>query len=142
VRELERAITFQADIVGDGPLRDALEEQVRQLSLRAHVQFHGRLPQLITAAELLRKSDLMVLPSVRECSGAVVLEATASAVPVIATPMGTPEVCIESDIGILIQAHQTALSRNSAMLFYDLQRIRRCANKWAYEDVLNVEVPD
>ena len=65
------------------------------------MQFHGRLPQS-AAAELLRNSDIMVLPSMRECGGAVVLEAMASAVPVIATKWGGPIDYITADTGILI----------------------------------------
>lgn len=94
-------VNFQVDIVGDGPLRHALEEQVRQLSLTNRVQFHGRLAQA-AAAELLRNSDIMVLPSMRECGGAVVLEAMASGVPVIAAKWGGPEDYLTGDTGVLI----------------------------------------
>ena len=80
-------VNFQVHIVGDGPLRGTLERQVQQMSLADHVQFHGRLPQA-AAAELLRSSDIMVLPSMRECGGAVVLEAMASAVPGHCDKMG------------------------------------------------------
>jgi glycosyltransferase involved in cell wall biosynthesis len=44
----------------------------------------------------------MVLPSMRECGGAVVLEAMASGVPVIATKWGGPTDYITADTGILI----------------------------------------
>ncbi len=94
-------VNFHVDIVGDGPLRHALEEQVRRLSLTNRVQFHGRLAQA-AAAELLRNSDIMVLPSMRECGGAVVLEAMASGVPVIATKWGGPEDYLTGDTGVLI----------------------------------------
>jgi glycosyltransferase involved in cell wall biosynthesis len=59
------------------------------------------LPQAV-AAELLKDSDVMVLPSMRECGGAVVLEAMASGVPVIATDWGGPADYITGDTGILI----------------------------------------
>ncbi len=92
---------FKVDIVGDGPLRKSLEEQVRRLALTSHVQFHGWLPQS-AAAEILRKADVMVLPSMEECGGAVVLEAMASAVPVIAAKWGGPADYITADTGMLI----------------------------------------
>ncbi len=95
-------IDFQLEVVGDGPLRGELENQARRLSLSKHVRFHGRLPHSSTAA-LLRDSDIMVFPSMHECGGAVVLEAMASGIPVIATNWGGPADYIDATSGILIQ---------------------------------------
>ena len=94
-------IDFQLHIVGDGRLRRALEKQVNQLSLASHVQFHGWLPQA-AVAEMLRSSDIMAFPSMRECGGAVVLEAMASGIPVIATKWGGPADYLTENTGILI----------------------------------------
>lgn len=94
-------VNFITHIVGDGSLRAALEQQVKKLSLTSHVRFHGRLPHP-AAAELLRGSDIMVLPSMRECGGAVVLEAMACGVPVIAAKWGGPADYITESTGILI----------------------------------------
>ncbi len=75
-------------IGGEGPLRDTLEEKAHALGLGRRVRFCGfvpeeRLPELYAAA------DLFVLPS-RELEGfgMVTLEALASGVPVLATPVG------------------------------------------------------
>ena len=100
-------IQFKLHIVGDGPLRGDLETQVKNVGLAAYVSFHGFLPQA-TAAELLRKSDIMVLPSMRECGGAVVLEAMASGVPVIAAKWGGPADYITDESGILITPDEPA----------------------------------
>jgi glycosyltransferase involved in cell wall biosynthesis len=95
-------VEFELDVVGDGPLRGVLERQVQRSSLESRVRFHGRLPQS-AGADLLRGADVMVLPSMRECGGAVVLEAMASGVPVIATNWGGPADYISAETGILIQ---------------------------------------
>ena len=94
-------INFQLHIVGDGRQRGALEKQVNQLSLTSHVQFHGWIPQA-AVAEMLRSSDIMAFPSMRECGGAVVLEAMASGIPVIATKWGGPADYLTENTGILI----------------------------------------
>jgi glycosyltransferase involved in cell wall biosynthesis len=98
-------INFQLHIVGDGPLRGVLERQVNQLSLTSHVQFHGMIPQA-AVAEKLRSSDIMAFPSMRECGGAVVLEAMASGIPVIATKWGGPADYLAENTGILIPPGQ------------------------------------
>jgi glycosyltransferase involved in cell wall biosynthesis len=100
-------LQFKLHIVGDGPLRGDLEIQVKNVGLAAYVRFHGFLPQA-TAADLLRKSDIMVLPSMRECGGAVVLEAMASGVPVIAAKWGGPADYISDESGILIMPGEPA----------------------------------
>ena len=94
-------INFELHIVGDGPLRRQLEQQARSLALTEFVKFHGWLRQSV-AAELLRNCDVMVLTSMRECGGAVVLEAMASGLPVIATEWGGPIDYLTKDTGILV----------------------------------------
>jgi glycosyltransferase involved in cell wall biosynthesis len=94
-------VAFEVDLVGDGPLREALEEQVRRLSLTNHVRFHGRLPQS-GVAERMSAADVMILPSMYECGGAVVLEAMASGLPVVAAKWGGPADYVADDTGVLI----------------------------------------
>ena len=79
---------------------------------RDRVIFHGFLPQK-QCAELLAGFDALVLPSLHECGGAVVLEAMAMGLPVIATKWGGPvgTICHKNS-GILIEpAGQNASSR-------------------------------
>jgi len=94
-------VDFHLDLLGDGPLRGALEDRMQQHLLENRVQFHGRIAHAQTA-ELLRSADVMVLPSVRECGGAVVLEAMASGIPVIAAKWGGPADYITAETGVLI----------------------------------------
>jgi len=100
-KKLIGRVTFRVRIVGDGPERGALQKKAQELSLNNQVRFHGWLPQTAAAA-LLQDSDVMVLPSMRECGGAAVLEAMASGIPVIATDWGGPADYITADTGILI----------------------------------------
>jgi len=75
------------DILGDGAMRPALEAQCKSLQLTDRVKFHGWVPQTQLAARL-READILVLPSLYECGGAVVLEAMAAGIPVIASELG------------------------------------------------------
>ncbi len=69
-------------IVGDGPERNALEQQVQKLSLREKVIFTGWVEQQNTL-KYYNTSDIFCFPSVREFGGAVVLEAMANGLPCI-----------------------------------------------------------
>jgi len=89
------------DIIGDGPMRAALEAQAQGLGLAGRVQFHGWLAQP-RAAAILRDADALVLPSLYECGGAVVLEAMATGLPVIATAWGGPADYLDPGCGILV----------------------------------------
>ena len=77
-------------IVGDGPLRAALEEQARELGVTDRVRFLGSVNDDELAA-LYRACNLFVLPSItrQEAFGVVQLEAMAAGKPVVSTDLGT-----------------------------------------------------
>jgi len=89
------------DLFGSGPMRESLENQARALGLDAKVKFHGWVAQADCAA-LLGTMDALVLPSLYECGGAVVLEAMAMGLPVIATDWGGPADYLDASCGILV----------------------------------------
>jgi glycosyltransferase involved in cell wall biosynthesis len=95
-------------VVGDGPQGPALQDLARQLGLLAEqpgqagkVHFAGWKTQL-ECAGLLRQHDALVLPSLWECGGAVVLEAMACGLPVLATDWGGPADYLDATCGILV----------------------------------------
>jgi glycosyltransferase involved in cell wall biosynthesis len=99
---LDPTLPVTLDLVGDGDKRSALEAQVHSLGLGDKVCFRGWMNQK-ECAEILRNSDVMVLPSLFECGGAVVLEAMASGIPVIATDWGGPADYIDARCGIMVE---------------------------------------
>lgn len=90
------------EIIGDGVLQQELKAQSADLGLADSVMFTGWLSQEECAAKL-QQADGLVLPSLYECGGAVVLEAMAMGLPVIATNWGGPADYLNSDCGILIE---------------------------------------
>lgn len=94
-------------IVGDGSERARLEVLAGELGLRSDdggagsVTFKGWLSQS-DSAEVLRRADCLVFPSLHECGGAVVLEAMSAAKPVIATAWGGPMDYVDSTCGVLV----------------------------------------
>lgn len=89
------------EILGDGPMRGSLEAQAARLGLSDRVTFAGWQTQA-ECARRLREADALVLPSLYECGGAVVLEAMASGLPVLATAWGGPLDYLDETSGILV----------------------------------------
>lgn len=95
-------------IVGDGGERSKLENLATESELLADretvgkVWFSGWRSQA-ECAEMLRVSDALVLPSLYECGGAVVLEAMATARPVVAADWGGPADYLDESCGILVK---------------------------------------
>jgi glycosyltransferase involved in cell wall biosynthesis len=89
-------------LAGEGPERPALEAMAAELGISSRVRFLGARHDI---AELLALSDLFVLPSLAEGLPISVLEAMASARPVVATRIGgTDEVVVEGETGLLVPA--------------------------------------
>jgi glycosyltransferase involved in cell wall biosynthesis len=90
------------DVFGHGPYRPALEERARSLGLTGVVTFHGWTAQP-EVARRLRVADVFVLPTLYDCGGAVVLEAMAAGLPVIATRWGGPVDYVDPTCGVLVE---------------------------------------
>lgn len=96
-------------VVGDGPLRSALEAQAQRLSLGGRViwagaQPHGDIPNYLAAA------DVLVLPSVSEGEPNVILEALSCGRPVVASLVGNIAGMVEhGSEGLLFPAGDQAL---------------------------------
>lgn len=89
-------------VVGEGPMRSMLEGHAVRHAVRERVFFHGFVPQARCPA-ILADMDALVLPSLYECGGAVVLEAMCMGLPVIATNWGGPADYLDASCGVLIE---------------------------------------
>jgi glycosyltransferase involved in cell wall biosynthesis len=89
------------EIIGDGPMLASLKAQCQRLGLAQTVHFAGWQAQP-EAARRLAAADVLVLPSLLECGGAVVLEAMAAGLAVIAANWGGPTDYVDESCGILI----------------------------------------
>lgn len=87
-------------VLGDGKLRANLEKHCNTLGISSKVEFKGTVENV---AEYISESKLLVLPSVRETLGNVIIEAAFQKVPSIGANIdGIPEVIKNNKTGILI----------------------------------------
>ena len=103
-----KEVPMRLVVVGDGPERAGLQALQERLGLGAEtVEFTGYLPQE-KCADILSGATALVLPSVLECGGAVVLEAMAKGLPVIAVRWGGPADYLDESVGVLVEPTNSA----------------------------------
>jgi glycosyltransferase involved in cell wall biosynthesis len=101
----QRLSNIKATIAGPaepGYLKE-LKSLIERLNLKNDVMFSGMIKEEEKYA-LIKSHKVLVLPSLKEYTGGVLLEAQALGVPVIATRVGAvPEMLIENETGLLVQ---------------------------------------
>ena len=103
-----KGLDFRCEIIGDGPLRERLQEQIVAAQLESFVVLRGSLSQA-QVFEALQRSDIFALASIIDSSGAsdvfptVIQEAMACARPVVSTRLaGIPETVVDGKTGLLV----------------------------------------
>ena len=151
-KQVLEKIPARLDIIGEGDQKANLEEIARNLGLispsnelnfdhsQAKLRFLGWLSQA-DCAKQLQESDVLVLPSLYECGGAVVLEAMALSLPVIATNWGGPADYLDDSCGILVNPDsREGLIDGLATAMFDLANspeLRQSMGKAGVEKVVN-----
>jgi colanic acid/amylovoran biosynthesis glycosyltransferase len=97
----DAGVSFHLTVVGDGPDRGRVEAEVARHGLQKWITLTGALTQAGVRQRLLQ-SDAFVLPSLAEGIPVVLMEAMASYVPCISTPVnGIPELIEHGRTGLL-----------------------------------------
>ena len=87
-------------VVGDGELREDLNEEAKSLGISRNILFTGKRDDI---PDLLSLMDIFVLPSLLEGQPMALLEAMAAKRPVIATTVGDiPKILKNGELGILV----------------------------------------
>lgn len=128
--------TIQLTLVGDGPLRAALERECSELRLADVVTFAGAVDQ-DAMPEYYRRADVFCQPSFMEGIPVVLMEAMASGLAVVSSGVaGIPELIDDGESGILVRPGRTdELARAIAELARDPAR-REALGRRGRETVL------
>ena len=126
------------DLVGIGPLEQAMRAEVETLGLGQRVTWHGSLPRQ-QVAECLAAADFLIVSSRAETFCVAALEALATGCPVISTRCGGPEEIVdEPDLGLIVDNNEDALAHGIAEMAqrcrsFDRTRLSRSASdRFAY----------
>jgi glycosyltransferase involved in cell wall biosynthesis len=110
----DRGTDVRCEIVGDGPQRDELQALVDRLDLADRVVLTGPLP-FPEVVERYRRASVFCLPCIvtdegdRDGIPNVILEAMASGLPVVSTPVsGIPEVIRDLETGLSVPQRDPA----------------------------------
>jgi glycosyltransferase involved in cell wall biosynthesis len=88
-------------LVGDGPLRSAVEQQAVRLGIRERIRFAGNVTH-DALADWYRAADVTLLPSHSEGSPNVLLESIACGTPFIASAVGGIPEFADADLDRLV----------------------------------------
>ncbi len=109
------------EVIGAGPMLNTWRELAERTGVQDRLRFLGWLTQK-ECAQKLSGCCALVLPSLYECGGAVVLEAMAMSRPVIATAWGGPAEYLDESCGVLVPpCSRTALIEGFATAMSLLQ---------------------
>jgi len=122
--KIQKKIPSKLLLVGEGPDREHIECQAKDLGILDRVLFMGNSNEV---NKLLCYSDLFLLPSETESFGLAALEAMAARTPVISTNSGgLPEVNIQGKTGFLSDIGDTDdMAKNGIFILEDLERLEK-----------------
>lgn len=129
----------QLHIVGEGPLREHLEQRARLLDISSRVTFHGEISHQCLPA-YYQSGGLLLVTSRHESQSMVALEAAACGCPVLGTSVGAvPEISPASrsiaptDAGALSDALLAVLSDPHALIRLRSEGIAAVENRYTLE---------
>jgi glycosyltransferase involved in cell wall biosynthesis len=118
---------FRLEIVGDGPLRREYERLCATLGLGHVVSFLGLLPKP-EVARRMSAADVFVLTSRFDNNPCVLIEAQASGLPAVATPVGGIPEIVDERAGVLAESgHPASIAAALEAVLEHLDRFDRKA---------------
>jgi glycosyltransferase involved in cell wall biosynthesis len=100
---------------GNGPLKDALEEENRKAGLSEEIIFLGNREDI---ADYLNASDVFILFSISEGLSIALMEAMFMGLASVATNVGSNQELIENNLNGLLIPAANKMALRDAMLFY------------------------
>jgi glycosyltransferase involved in cell wall biosynthesis len=132
-------VQFEWNHIGDGPLRVAMEREIREAELEGAFTLHGEvsnsgLSREMAAAHLMIHNAQIAPNGGRESFGVVLAEAAAAGLPVVSCRVGgIPEVVIHRQTGFLVPAGEYRQAAAYAAKFVREPQLLREMGQRAHE---------
>jgi glycosyltransferase involved in cell wall biosynthesis len=116
-------------IVGDGPLKNYLMAYLKKINLSGNFVFLGDVNENLLPA-LYNCADVFALPSIQEGQGIALLEAQATAKPVVAFDVGgVHEAMVDKETGLLVKPNSCELA----------EAILKLLSSWSLREKMGVK---
>ena len=114
--KLKDSFDFQILIVGEGSQRNYLESEINKFNLKSYIKLLGLRNDI---PKLLNQSHCMLMPSLWEGLPIVILEAAASSIPIISTPVGSIPSLLNSNNSYISKLEKFEEKMTDVMKNYD-----------------------
>ena len=114
--EQQQAGNFRIKVVGDGPMRQPLIEAIRSENLEGKIELLGFRNDV---DQLLKQSHCMIMPSLWEGMPVSIIEAGATKLPVIVTPVGSIPDFLNSSNAYVVNTDQFPQTMEDVMGNYE-----------------------
>jgi len=128
-------------IVGNGDEKKHYEDFIKKHELEDYVKLLGRRHDI---PQILKSSDVFVLPSLNEAFGLVLLEAMMAKLPIVATNNGgIPEIVKDRENGMLVPTKNPKAIKKAIEKILASKELRKKMSEKSYENVRELyEVKD
>ena len=129
---------IKLDIFGDGPLKAKIIDQVKNEVFKNNIKLHGLLPQS-KFLKKIKKSDLLIFPTLRDSGGYVILDALNNNINVLTTNAPGPMSIIKkNELGYIdiYNNNETEIVnqfKKKILNFYKLKQRR--VNVYLHDDI-------
>lgn len=94
---------FSLDVIGKGPEEQKCKNITKKLNIEEKVNFHGYIESKERIKEIMMKSDVFIMPSLKETFGVVYIEALSVGLPIIYTKnQGVDGYFSEGEVGYAV----------------------------------------
>jgi len=109
-------------IIGTGNIESELKEKAIKYKINHQIKWLGQINRYDLIQEF-KKSDLLLIPALRDSGGLVILEAMSVGVPVATLNIGGPGIIVNNDCGIKVNVknkNEDEIAEEFSMLINDL----------------------
>ncbi len=140
IKNLTETPNIKFIIVGDGNYEETFKEMVTEEIKNHKVVMAGKRDDVL---DILRESDVFVMPTIHENLGNVFLEASVAGTPSIGTNVGgVPEIIIDGYNGFLVPVFDSNALTEAILKLYKDPDLKKIMGKKALERVSTVFNPD